>query len=121
AGEGGGREVLVRTLSRRFAPAHEGSSGSRGDAGRDACTLQTEGAMARLPHLLCRRLRGWLGCAEEVYRTCRGGGFQEVSNRGRALQVCLLYPWPRVGVRGIRGLLAQGPHHQAIGVQSSPR
>src|SRR5262249_301119 len=111
----------VRTLSWRLAPTDEGAGGNGGDARWSARAFPAEGAMARLPHLLRRRVRRWLDRAEEVCRASRGDRLQEVSDRGGSLHIPLLHPRPRIGGRGIRGILAQGPRYQAAGIQSDPR
>ena len=51
---------------------------------------------------------GWI-VPKKYVEQGRRGRLQEGSDRGGSLQVRILHPWPRIGLRGIRGLLAQVP------------
>src|SRR4029077_11920820 len=102
-GDGRGRQVLVRTLSRRFKRADEGAGGGDRDAGRKARPLQAEGAVAGFLDLLRERRRRRLGGAKKVLREGRRRGFQESPARRRALQVRIIYPGCRAGDGGLRG------------------
>ena len=86
AGDRGGREVLLRALSRHFGGADEGAGEGRGDAGRAPRALRAEAALAGFPDLLQFRHRRGLDRAEEVRPAGRRGRVQEGAGRRRAVQ-----------------------------------
>ena len=58
---------------------------------------------------------------QEIRPAGRRGRLQEGAGRRGTVQVRLLHPRRRAGVRGVRGLLAQAAGHQAAGLQGDPR
>ena len=84
-------------------------------------TIRLERAVAGFPDLLCRRHRRGLDRAQEIRPAGRRGRLQEGAGRRGAVQVRVVHPRRGAGVRGVRGLLAQGAGHQAAGLQGDPR
>ena len=121
AGDRGGREVLLRALSRHLGGADEGAGGGGGDAGRAQRALRAEEAVAGFPDVLQLGHRRGLDRAEEIRREGRRGGLQEGADRRRTVQVRLLHARRRTGVRGLRRLLAQDAGREAAGLQGDPR
>ena len=121
AGDRGGREVLLRALSRHLGAADEGAGGRRRDARRAHRALRAQEAVARLPDLLHLGQRRRLDRAQEIRPEGRRGGLQEGADRRRPLQVRLLHAGRRAGARGVRRLLAQDADREAAGLQGDPR
>ena len=121
AGDGGGREVLVRALSRQRRALHQGEGGGGRNARSAARHLPPEQAVARFPDLLFERHRRRLDRAEEIRRERRRGRLQEGADRRRTVQVRLVHPGRRAGDGGVRRLLAQDAHREAAGLEGDPR
>ena len=122
SGHRGGREVLVRALSRPGGQAAQGPRARGADRRSRARALPTEGAVARF-HDVLRHLRdgGRVDRAEEVRREGGRGRLQEGARRRRPLQVRELQPGYRSGDGGLRGLLAQGAEREAPGIPQHAR
>ena len=116
-----GREVLLRALSRHLGQGDQGPGGRDRDARSAEGALQAQGAVARLPHVLCERHRGRLDRAEEVRGEGGRRGLQEGADRRRPLQVRLVHSGRGADAGGLRPVLAQDAERQAPGVQGDPR
>ena len=120
AGDGRGRQVLVRALR---GAAHDLMKKQRGgdrNSRSAACPFQAENAVARFSDVLFERQRRRLDRAEEICREGRRRRLQAGADRRRPLQVRLVHAGRRTGARSVRRLLAQDARGQAPGHEGDP-
>ena len=114
AGDGGGREVLLRALQGRGRQAPQGARARGPDRRPGPRALPPQGAVAGL-HDLLRHLgdRRRLDRAQGLRREGRRRRLQEGADRRRPVQVRELQPGRRAGDGGVRRVLAQDAQRQA--------
>src|SRR5215813_3380737 len=121
AGDRGGREILLRALSRQRRGLHQGACRGSRDARSQACRVPSAPTLARFSALLFQRHRRGLDRPEEVCRERGRGRLQEGAGRRGSLQVRLFHARRRTGDGGVRRLLAQGAHGEAAGLEGDSR
>ena len=109
AGDGGGREILLRALSRQRRALHQGEGGGGGDARSAARRLPSAPAVARFPASTIPASPARAGsCRRNTSRaSARTASRRRRSARGRTSS-SRFTPGRRTGDGGVRRLLAQG-------------